>query len=387
MRIDQRRPGRIRPDLEVLRSALEALGNPQDCFEAVLVVGTNGKGSTAAMLDSILVEHDLSTGLFTSPHLCELSERIRISNGVENIDASLKAVERFPELTFFEALTAAAFLSFADAGIEWAVLEAGMGGSWDATLLAEPAIVGLSNVGSDHRKWLGDTREQIARDKGRALAAAKRGIIGPGVDEAVIDALGAPKAEYAVDLIGAKIRETWIDLNVGEASYSIVPPLAGRHQIDNLVLALALASSVLEEENEFNIEALQRGLDRVVWPGRWSKHDIKGRSVILDCAHNLEAATALAAHLHTLDETFNLVFSCLDDKPVEEMAAVLSPVVGEIVICSLSDERAMPIERIAAAFPDAVRVNDPITALAAASDPALVAGSLRLVGAVLQYAG
>jgi len=335
------------------------------------------------MLNSMLVEHGLKTGLFTSPHLCELSERIQLSSGVENISTSLKVIEGFPDLTYFEALTAAAFLSFRDAGIDWAVLEAGMGGSWDATLLADPAIVGLTNIGTDHRKWLGDSREEIAGDKGRALAAARQGIIGPGVDEAIVNALGASEAKFAVNLIGAHFHPRHVDISIDGIQCSLVPPLEGRHQIDNLVLALALTHSIVER---LDTALLQRGLDRVTWPGRFTKHSVNGRTIVLDCAHNLEAATALANHLSTLTETYNLVFSCLDDKPVTEMAEVLSPVVGEIVICPLNDERAMPIERIAAAFPNAMRAKDPVSALAAVSDPVLAAGSLRLVGAILHYA-
>ncbi len=158
LKLDERRPGRIRPDLGVLRAVLEDLGSPHLQFDSVLVVGTNGKGSTAVMLEAVVREHGLTTGLFTSPHLVRVEERVRL-DGIP-VDATVLArqldrLERYPDLTYFETITAAAFSIFAEHGVGMAVLEAGMGGSWDATRLAGSEIAGLTNVGTDHRRWLG----------------------------------------------------------------------------------------------------------------------------------------------------------------------------------------------------------------------------------------
>jgi len=184
--LSKRRPGRIRPRLEVLEEALTSVGSPHHGFASILVTGSNGKGSTAAMLESVLAAHGLTTALYTSPHLVRVEERIRV-RGMPVDRASLERhvalLEDFPELTFFETLTAAAFLCFTEQGVDCAVLEAGMGGRWDATRLAGSDIVGLTNVGTDHQRWLGTSRAEIASDKGQALASARWAILGPGVDE------------------------------------------------------------------------------------------------------------------------------------------------------------------------------------------------------------
>ncbi len=179
LKLDERRPGRIRPDLGVLRTVLEELGSPHLVFHSVLVVGTNGKGSTAAMLEAVLREHGLTTGLFTSPHLVRVEERVRLDG--DPVDAAilerhLDRLAPYPDLTYFETVTAAAFSIFAESGVEVAVLEAGMGGSWDATRLAGSEIAGLTNVGTDHRRWLGrgrrrDRSRQGPRNRGRAGSA------------------------------------------------------------------------------------------------------------------------------------------------------------------------------------------------------------------------
>jgi dihydrofolate synthase/folylpolyglutamate synthase len=390
LRLEQRRPGRIRPDLSSLREALAKLGNPQDGFESVLIVGTNGKGSTASMLDAILREHGMVTGLFTSPHLVDVEERIRIGGArVDGADLSrqLDRLARFPDLTYFETLTAAAFCVFAERAIDIAVLEAGMGGSWDATRLAASEIAGLTNVGTDHRSWLGDARSEIARDKGRALAAARFGVIAADLEPTDVAGLCAPAARIATSIVhrrmsdDGRVRFTWT--GGGEADVRITLP--GRHQVANAQLALALAVTVVEAGwlSHLDPTRVVRALETVRWPGRLSVHRVAGREVTIDCAHNLEAAHALASYLDGCDRRYNLVFSCLEDKPVEEMAAVLRPRVDAVVVCSLADDRAMGVDRIRAAFPGAATAPSPLAALKIAPDPVLAAGSVRLAGALL----
>ncbi len=384
----RRGPGRIRPDLTALKATLDALGSPQSGLRSVLVVGTNGKGSTVAMLDAILSAHGLRVGRFTSPHLVSVSERITI-NGTPIADDALArllgTIDRFDDLTFFETLTTVALMAFAEAEVDIAVLEAGMGGRWDATRTAASEIAGLTTVGTDHARWLGATREEIARDKGAALAAAAVAVIGPGVDPSIrphLDAAGAVDASTVVGLDvveGARCVASWPGAHV-----EVTVPLAGPHQRDNLHLALALARAAAERGwLSLDPGRVRQGLTRVAWPGRLSWHHIDGRRVLLDGAHNLEAVTALAATLEAVSLRPHLVFSCLDDKPVEAMARVLTPVVESVTLCVLDDERAMPLERLRAAFPQACTVPDPRLALARTPDPALAAGSLRLVGTLL----
>ena len=268
------------------------------------------------------------------------------------------------------------------------MLEAGMGGSWDATRLAGSAIVGLTNVGSDHRHWLGDDRRTIARDKGRALAAAERAVVSREVDHVLLADLNAPDAVPASSLVdcvggpGSRVKLRWDDTEV-----TAEMPLLGTFQHANLQLALALAQQAAEAGwlSQLDPQLVLEGLGKLRWPGRLSTHRVAGREVLVDCAHNLEAARALAHFLGEDDRRFNLVFSCLDDKPVGEMAAVLRPCVAEIAVCPLADERAMPVEELVAAVQGAKVAETPLGCLEMLGDPVLAAGSIRLVGELLVH--
>ena len=391
LKLEQRRPGRIRPDLSALRAALRELGSPQKAFESILIVGTNGKGSTAAMLEAVLREHGLKTGLFTSPHLVDVEERIRIA-GVRvdglRLGRHLDRLAPFPDLTYFEAITAAAFSLFAEGRVEVAVLEAGMGGSWDATRLAESEVAGLTNIGTDHRKWLGRERSEIARDKGRALAAARFGVIGDELDPMIMAELGAPKAQAAASVVRQSTTQNGrTGLEWLEGCTEVRLSMPGRHQALNAQLAVALALKTVAAGwlPDLDPARVGRALEAARWPGRLSVHRVAGREVLVDCAHNLEAAEALAAHLAHAGRRYNLVFSCLEDKPVEEMAAVLRPLVDSVIVCEVVDERAMDLEKMLAAFPGAISAESPLAALAVAPDPVLAAGSIRLAGALLAH--
>ena len=165
-------------------------------------------------------------------------------------------------------------------------------------------------------------------------------------------------------------------------------PLAGDHQVQNLELALALAQGAVAAGlfPALELESVRRGLEDLEWPGRLSTHLVAGRKVLMDCAHNLEAAGALARELSTRTERYNLLFSCLEDKPLEGMAEVLRPLVNEVGVCSLADERAMPLHRLQAAFSGASATASPLEGLDRLADPVLAAGSVRLVGELLAIA-
>lgn len=390
--LENRPQGRIRPRLDELRRVLAERGNPQLDFSSILLVGTNGKGSTSAMLEALLRSHGLNTGLFTSPHLVRVEERVRLNGAPVDkavFESAIEDLDEYPDLTYFETMTAAAFVIFSEAGVDVAVLEAGMGGSWDATRLAESAIAGLTNIGSDHAGWLGTEPTDVARDKGRALAAAARAVIGSGVDNDLVDSLGAPAARRAGSLVRcADVGQGRVSASWDGNSSNIRIPLPGSFQSENFELALALALEAAHAGWVGPLEPsrIQVALERMSWPGRLSVHRIKGREVLMDCAHNFDAAMALAEHLSGLDCRYNLLFSCLDDKPVETMAEVLKDRVGDVVVCPLDDERAMPLERLAAAFAGAEVAEDPQSGLERLSDPVLAAGSIRLVGALLAVA-
>jgi dihydrofolate synthase/folylpolyglutamate synthase len=391
LRLAARRPGRVRPQLETLQAVLGELGDPQRGLRSILVVGTNGKGSTAAMLEAMLSSHGLVTGLYTSPHLVRVEERVRIGGrplDTTELERHLAPLDSYPELTFFETLTAAALLAFADAGVECAVLEAGMGGRWDATRAAASEIAGLTNVGSDHAGWLGSSLAERARDKGEALAAARSAVIGPQLDPDLLPEVGAPRARAAAELVrlewlaGGRVRAGW------EGGAVELPlPLEGDHQFFNLHLALALARCAAEIGWIESLEAgrVVRALQRLSWPGRLSTHRVFGRRVLVDCAHNAEGARALADHLAEQPMLYHLLFSCLEDKPVEEMARVLRPHVGNVAICPLEDERTASIERLQEAFPEARCASSVGEACQMLPAPVLAAGSVRLVGELLSH--
>ncbi len=387
----RRRPGRINPGLDRVLEAAASLGNPQSAVPAVRIAGTNGKGSTAVMLESILRAHGLTTGLFTSPHLVRVTERIRTGGreiGPEELERLLGVLERHPELTFFETLALAAFLRFREAGAEVAVLEVGLGGRWDATRIAPAPVAGITNVGTDHARWLGDTVERVAAEKGAALREASLAVAGPQVPPELHAALGVPHLVAARELVRLGPAAGGVTADWGDGPVELACPLAGSHQAANLHLALALAAACREAGllDRLRPEAVRRGLAAVSWPGRLGFRSIAGRRVLLDGAHNREAARALALELAGRDERFGLVFSCLEDKPVEDMARTLAPVVREVVVFPLDDPRAMPLERLRAAFPGARTAPGPREALGALPDPVLAAGSLRVVGALLEYA-
>lgn len=421
---------RIVPGLDRVQRALAAFGNPHQRFASVLIVGTNGKGATAALLASILHAHGVRVGLYTSPHLVRVEERIRVGGGTIDPEALARLVgelDRHPELSYFETLTVAALRHFAATGVQVAVLEAGLGGRWDAVNAVRPVVSLLTNVGTDHCDWLGPTRAHIAAEKAAALRG-REAVVG-GWDAEVEAAIRAHAeapislaSEWAQAGFAARgtvpaapgsgrgrlvdregpggwdgpappLRSPRISASVESIRLAATLPLAGAHQLDNLRLALAGAAALARHAAmpPLEREALVRGIEGVRWPGRlqWVEH--AGCRLLLDGAHNREATAALAAALDQmgLSGHINLLFSCLHDKPLAAMAALLAPRVRRQTVVALESPRAVPAKTLAAAFPGAAVAADVAAALAA-SDPAtptLVTGSLYLVGEVLRLTG
>jgi dihydrofolate synthase/folylpolyglutamate synthase len=306
------------------------------------------------------------------------------------LETALERLERFPELSFFETLTLAAWLIFSRAGLDAVVLEVVLGGRWDATSIAPCLVAGLTNVGTDHARWLGTGRRAVAREKAAALANARIAVTGPGVDDDLKPlraGLTTVEAAGLVQLEPAGERRVLADWGAGPVELEL--PLDGTHQRDNLHLALAMARAAVEPGllPALDPAAVRRGLARLRWPGRLSVHTVAGRRVLLDGAHNREGAASLARHLAGHRPPYDLLFSCLEDKPVEEMAALLAPVTGQVAVVELDTGRAMPPERLLRAFPGALAAPDPLAALDLLPGPVVAAGSLRLVGALLEYAG
>ncbi|MBI4915957.1 MAG: bifunctional folylpolyglutamate synthase/dihydrofolate synthase [Acidobacteria bacterium] len=416
---------RILPGLDRMRRALDVLGHPERRVPAVLIVGTNGKGSTAALLDAVVRAHGLRVGLYTSPHLVRVEERIRIAGepiAAARLRELVATLERFPALSYFETLTVAAFLCFAEAAVDLAILEAGLGGRWDATNATTPLVALLTNVGTDHQAWLGPTRGHIAAEKAVALRG-KEAIVGRWDDEveAVIRREADPSTPLSLASDWATVKEgergegrgkstnpatlasalpspltplprfTSVAFSVAGTTGDAMLPLYGRHQLDNLVLALAGAAALARHGAipGLRADAITAGIEGTTWPGRLQWVEWRGHRLLLDGAHNREATAALAASIlgMGLSGRLHLLFSCLDDKPAEAMADLLRPHVRDVLLAPIDSPRAVPVDRLAAAFPEGRPFPSVAAALAALPPdlPTLVTGSLRLVGEVMAH--
>ncbi len=349
----------IKLGLERIREMCKALGNPQDRLRVVLVTGTNGKGSVAAALASMLTADGHRTGSYFSPHVIRYNERIRI-DGREITDAEFARYERKllemhdqgQEMTLFEALTAIALEYFADMGCEFAVLEIGMGGRYDATNIATEEVAVITNVALEHTDYLGKSVAEIARDKSHIMKNPKgvaiTGCTGEALDEvrkraaAVGCGLRVLDEDFAVKPRQGTLEGTEFDY-AGRSCYSELSiPLAGRHQAVNAALAVAAA-----EELGLSERAIVRGLAAVSHPGRLQ---VVGRNplVVADGAHNPAGIRALVESIGLLPAKPVCVFTALRDKDWKEMLGLLAPECSMVVINQLSDARAERAEAIAA---------------------------------------
>ncbi len=374
-------PGHARRkfSLDEIATLLTALGNPHRRFPSVLIAGTNGKGSAAATLAAILRESGLRTGLYTSPHLERPNERIRISGpGIPDQDISdanfarlffrvhdtaLALVQsgRLPQHpSFFETLTALAFLYFAEQTIDFAVLEVGMGGRLDATNIVTPVLSIITDISLDHTEWLGSTIAAIAHEKAGILrpggtlvtlpqhpeanqaigeVALQLGVRGISATPYMPAHTADPSAPYALEVLGAPV--------------TIDSPLHGAHQHRNVALAIAAAVE-LATHHALLIRpaAIERGIRSTRWPGRLEKIESPGVQWVLDVAHNPAGAWALRASLRALLESApsrTLVFSCLRDKPVAELAQILFPLFDRVIFAPIHSPRATPLADLLAA--------------------------------------
>jgi dihydrofolate synthase/folylpolyglutamate synthase len=354
--------------LDEIRILLEELGDPQKRFPSVLIAGTNGKGSTAATLASILTAAGMRTGLYTSPHLEKANERIRM-NGAEIdddafarlfflvLDAAHRLVEsgRLPQFpSYFEILTAQAFLYFAESRAEIAVLEVGLGGRLDATNVVDPLLSIVTDISLDHMEWLGETIAEITREKAGILRRGGTMITLPQHPEAN-QALGEVATELGVRGVSAvpympatAEAEGAYRVEALGAEISVDSPLKGVHQHRNLALAMAAA---VELKRSFGFPvtpaAMEAGIQQTRWPARLERIEAGGVEWILDVAHNPAGAWALRAGLRGLlgeRRPQVLVFSCLRDKPVRELAQILFPLFDHVILTPLHAARAAAMD-------------------------------------------
>lgn len=391
--------------------ALAALGDPHLGLACVHVAGSNGKGSVSAMVESILRAAGLSTGLYTSPHLCRFSERVRLGGepiGDDAFERSLAAVIEGcpPDLTFFESLTVAAFHAFREARVDVVVLEVGLGGRLDATnVVPAPLCTAVTSIALEHTQWLGSTLGQIAREKAGIFKPRAPVVLGPlprdaaAATEEVAAAIGAgPRWRVTRDASGADDevlvleRDGRVEIRsppgaAPPATVSVELGLRGPHQAENAGVAAGIAWRVAETWPEV-ADHVAPGLARARWPGRLERIDRGGARVILDCAHNPHGAAALAAALaaegHDPSRT-TLVFGALADKSWREMLERLAPLAERRIYAAPKGRPAADPAELAAIAPgealhDPARALDRALAGARSGDTILVTGSIYLVG-------
>lgn len=397
--------------LENIRALLKGLGNPHDKFRRIQIAGTNGKGSTCAFLESIFLEAGLKVGLMTSPHLVSITERVRIDG--KDIDEERFA--RFATVvreageklarksdgeltvpTFFEQITAISALAFADAGVEWAILETGLGGRLDATTALDAEIAAITRIDFDHQEYLGETIEQIASEKAAIIREGVRAVVGEqrahalkvildrctdvGVAPVRADEMVAKSSQSADpfegDALSVKTRLRHYDVeSLG---------LVGKHQAENATVALLVAELVGIGEG-----AIGSGLSKARHRGRLER--VGG--VLLDGAHNESGARALAEFLSRFeDRTVTMVYGAMRDKDLSKIAPILFPKVKHLVTVKADSPRALSASEIASEAFEAMsadRVFESASlaeALATARELAgtegtvCVTGSLYLVG-------
>ncbi|HEY5921588.1 MAG TPA: Mur ligase family protein, partial [Kofleriaceae bacterium] len=353
--------------LERMRDLLDRLGEPDRQLGTVVHIGgTNGKGSTVAMVAALARAAGKRVATYTSPHLSTLRERITIDGALVSEDDMVAAAERLvaaggDELTFFEQVTAIAMLVIAKHAVDITVLEVGLGGRLDATNVVAAPIAAVTGVAFDHEAVLGNTLA--------AIAFEKAGIFKPG-QRAFVGAAGEPEA---VPLLVQHARDAGVtDVRVVAEPADVPLALAGAHQQRNAALALALVDALGLEPDRNVLASLQH-------PGRF---EIAG-DVILDGAHNPHGARALAATLRERGIRPVLVIALSADKDVRAIAEALAPMVSAVIATRYQQERAFPPDELAAQFPQAETAPDLAAALARARElgsPILIAGSLFIVG-------
>ena len=338
----------IEPGLERVRALLRRRNDPHRAFRSVHVVGTNGKGSTAAILESVLRAEGRRTGLYTSPELFRLEERFRVDGRpLPREELEARAAELGPLVqetgaTFFEAGTALAFDAFRAASVEVAVVEAGMGGRFDATNVLDPDLCAVTSVGLDHQEWLGRDVVSVAREKAGALKEGVPTAMGPvddavrGLFERTADRVGAPLLELGkVGRVGgvrvAPGRTTFRYRSPVRGPLDLELPLAGRHQARNAGVALLALDARSEPPDD---EAVRRGLASVRWRGRGEWVEGEEGGWLLDVAHNPAAAASLAELVRDLSPAAPVVLlaAVLRDKDAEGLLSVLEEVCGRSVL-------------------------------------------------------
>jgi len=407
------KPGEIRLGLDRVRKVLAALGHPETAFASVLIGGTNGKGSVASLVEGALRAAGHRTGLFTSPHLVDETERVRV-NGRRIGRDDLRRLERRARLrsrrarvplTEFEVQTLAAFLYFRERRVEIAVVEVGLGGRLDATnALPAPEATVTASIGRDHLEFLGPTLRHVLREK--------LGICRPGVPHviAVPPSLEREARTFCRNNLtpafflgrdfhgvprGVDWRRRRQNIAVRPGRGVVTVHLLGPHQAGNAALAAAVCRALARRGWRLDDDAVRRGFAAARWPGRFDVSRRGTTDVILDGAHNPDAARVLARAYGASPwgrRRAAVIFSCLKDKDARAIARALAPLAARVYTVPLSTARGRDADDLAALWPRRVKAT-PCRGLAEAwsrarvKGPVIVTGSLYLVGDALRLFG
>lgn len=415
---------KINPSLQAFHALLAAMGDPQLSLQSIMVGGTNGKTSTTLMIQSLAVNLGFSVGVFTSPHLQDLRERIRINDQLVSAEMMVDAIQRVSQYanlladsidrpTYFETLTAAAIEIFADLPVDLAILEVGMGGKWDATNVTNPVAACLLPISLDHMQFLGDTIEEIAADKCHIIKPSSVAVVATqspkalAVIESRCQEVGAPllyqgrdfEVTHRFDAVGGQS----FDLRTPRGEYrDLYLPLFGAHQAANAGVAVTAIEQATPTSEPIAPEVLAEALAQVTSPGRI---EIVGQSplFLIDACHNPAGAEVTAnaiAQSFALND-FVLIFGVMNDK---DALAVLQPLIRHgvaLVVVATDSPRATSVEILAAIaeenFPqmpvykasnvkDACRLAVDLALKYSAQTGVLAAGSIALAGAVREWA-
>lgn len=430
-------------DLKHMRVLCEALGSPQTKFPSVLIAGTNGKGSTAATLASILRTSGYRTGLYTSPHLVRINERIQIDGDtisdsdfaagyecVHRVAAELVASGRLPwHPTFFETMTALAFRHFAQQRVDIVVAEVGMGGRLDATNILEPLVCVITDIDLDHQKFLGNTIREIAGEKagimrrGRPLVTLPQHpeaneTLGRAMEETGAVAVNAAHYVAAVsplagELVHQQSAHACFAMNIMGEEVEIETPLIGRHQLRNLALAISAAEGLVKQGWAISPRQVAEGIRLTRWPGRFQivppEADGSRPEMVIDVAHNPAGAWALRAGLSEHfaaaeglgERKLIMIYGSMRDKAIREVGRILFPLAEKVVLTRAGgNPRAATTTELAEAVGDcgtplleAPNVVEALRRALAEAQPfgpralLVITGSIYIVGEAMQALG
>ena len=391
--------------LNTIKRILTALGNPQNDFKSIHVAGTNGKGSVASALYSILLESGYRVGLYTSPHLVRFNERICINNhqiSNEDVVKSYQAVKRVHHEkrspTFFEFTTAMAFYEFSRKKVDWAVVETGMGGRYDATNVIQPTITIITNVSMEHRQYLGNTLAEITREKAGIIKNRTPLVTAVKQDQArAIIRQVARKKSAPVYILGKNFKTRrnrpgeFLYYGIENTWPHMQTALLGTYQIENAALAIAASELLIKSQAKISHESIKKGLKNNRWPGRLEIVSDQPL-IILDGAHNLIAARNLARFLNANlgNRRITLVVGILDDKPFGAMLKSLLPECSRAIITRAKTDRALDPRRLypvaqkiisdVSIVPDVANAFRQAAETTASDEVICVAGSLYVIG-------